>query len=265
MFGGGESSSPSNDADFPSEVRYEDCVNAQYILITQHFELKSLDLVLGSSMGAQQAWYWAAIHGTSPEPFLKRIAAIVGSAQTSPHCIAFLEGPTQAMLSAADYSDRPEGTISDRPLIPVHAFAASFCAWTTSPEWYRQEQWRCLGYGSLWDYLRLTSQTLFAGWHPHDLICLVRMWQHGDIATLHPPTDLVTRLSSIESQVLVIPSRTDQYFVQDDCAEEARHLKKGRLVILDTVWGHIGGGGASQDDVEFLDGCISKFLHSTVD
>jgi homoserine acetyltransferase len=50
--GGSESSSPSNDPTFPSDysLRYPDCINSQYELLTKHFGLKTLDVVLGFSM-----------------------------------------------------------------------------------------------------------------------------------------------------------------------------------------------------------------------
>jgi homoserine acetyltransferase len=56
MLGNGESSSPSNDPSFPADysLRYQDCVNAQYILLTLHFGIKNLDVVVGFSMGGQQ-------------------------------------------------------------------------------------------------------------------------------------------------------------------------------------------------------------------
>jgi hypothetical protein len=59
MLGGGESSSPSNNVSFPNvdSVRYEDCIKSQYILVTEHLSLKSLDLVVGHSMRGQQAYY----------------------------------------------------------------------------------------------------------------------------------------------------------------------------------------------------------------
>jgi homoserine acetyltransferase len=85
MLGGGESSSPSNDVSFPNgdSLRYEDCIKSQYILVTEHLGLKSLDLVAGHSMGGQQAYYWAVMHGSGPDPFVKNVVPICSSAKTS--------------------------------------------------------------------------------------------------------------------------------------------------------------------------------------
>jgi pimeloyl-ACP methyl ester carboxylesterase len=87
MLGNGESSAPSNDPEFPANysLRYQDCINSQYKLVTEHLGLKRLDAVIGFSMGGQQAYYWAVMHGSGPEPFVKNAVVICGSAKTSGH------------------------------------------------------------------------------------------------------------------------------------------------------------------------------------
>jgi homoserine acetyltransferase len=94
MLGNGESSSPSNTESFPSEIFYQDNINAQYQLLTQRLGVTSLEAVIGFSMGGQQAYYWGVMHGSpeTGEPFVKNIIPICTSAKTSPHNIAFLEG-----------------------------------------------------------------------------------------------------------------------------------------------------------------------------
>jgi homoserine acetyltransferase len=87
MLGNGESSAPSNDPDFPADysLRYQDCINSQYQLVTEHLGIKTLDAVIGFSMGGQQAYYWAVMHGSGSEPFVKSVVPICGSAKTSGH------------------------------------------------------------------------------------------------------------------------------------------------------------------------------------
>lgn len=87
MLGNGESSSPSNDEDFPEDysLRYPNCINAQYKLVTEHLGIKGLDAVIGFSMGGQQAYHWAVMHGSGENPFVKNTVVICGSAKTSGH------------------------------------------------------------------------------------------------------------------------------------------------------------------------------------
>ncbi|MCX7173938.1 MAG: alpha/beta fold hydrolase [Proteobacteria bacterium] len=58
--GTGKSSKPSDGlrTKFP-QYNYDDMVEAQYRLITEHLGLKHLRLVLGNSMGGMQTWMWA--------------------------------------------------------------------------------------------------------------------------------------------------------------------------------------------------------------
>ena len=58
--GAGKSSKPSDGlrAKFP-KYNYDDMVDAQYRLVTEHLGIKRLRLVIGNSMGGMQVWIWA--------------------------------------------------------------------------------------------------------------------------------------------------------------------------------------------------------------
>lgn len=58
--GTGKSSKPSDGlrAKFP-QYNYDDMVEAQFRLVTEHLGVKHLRLVLGNSMGGMQTWMWA--------------------------------------------------------------------------------------------------------------------------------------------------------------------------------------------------------------
>jgi len=58
--GTGKSSKPSDGlrAGFP-KYNYDDMVDAQYRLVTEHLGVRHLRLVLGNSMGGMQTWIWA--------------------------------------------------------------------------------------------------------------------------------------------------------------------------------------------------------------
>ena len=61
--GTGKSSKPSDGLrmKFPA-YDYDDMVEAQYRLITEHLGIKHLRLILGNSMGGMHAWLWATDH-----------------------------------------------------------------------------------------------------------------------------------------------------------------------------------------------------------
>lgn len=102
MLGNGESSSPSNDEEFPKDysLRYPDCINAQYKLLTEHLGIKSLEAVMGFSMGGQQAYHWGVMHGSGENPFVKNVVVICGSAKTSGHSkVPFISAVTHISIS----------------------------------------------------------------------------------------------------------------------------------------------------------------------
>ncbi|KAL3422468.1 homoserine O-acetyltransferase [Phlyctema vagabunda] len=260
MLGNGESSSPSNDTDFPlsksgPSVQYEDNINAQYKLVTEHLGVKELEAVIGFSMGGQQAYYWAVMHGS----FSKRIVAICSSAKTSGHNYAFLEGPIAALETSSDYEGGAYRAKGIKPRLGLRAFGRAYTAWLTSAEWYRQELWRSMGAESLQSYL----YPEVAG-HEHrdaeDLFCLARCWQAGDIGKVGGNGDYKKALAGITSRVLLMPSRTDQYFPPRDSEIEMESLRYGVLAPIETIWGHIAGGGANPVDLKYMDSTIAGFL-----
>ncbi|MDH5265679.1 MAG: alpha/beta fold hydrolase, partial [Betaproteobacteria bacterium] len=61
--GAGKSTKPSDGlrAGFP-KYNYDDMVDAQYRLVTEHLGVKHLRLLIGNSMGGMQTWIWAQKH-----------------------------------------------------------------------------------------------------------------------------------------------------------------------------------------------------------
>ncbi len=104
MFGNGLSSSPSNTPDWPGLVTAWDNVHAQRRLLAETWGSEHLHAVYGWSMGAQQAYHWAAL-------FPDRVARAVincGSARTATHNRV---GLTQfaRLIGSADPSPRRAG------------------------------------------------------------------------------------------------------------------------------------------------------------
>ncbi len=264
MLSNGESTSPSNNPFFPPNysLRYQDCVNAQYLLVTQHLKLKSLDAVIGFSMGAQQAYYWAAMHGSGSDPFVKNVIVICGSAKTSGHNYAFLEGPISALSTSHDYANGAYRRSGVKPTQGLRAFGRAYAAWLTSPEWFRQGLWREFGAKSLKEWL-YPPEAPFETWDAEDLLVGGRMWQAGDIGSVAGDGDYIKALQVITARVLLMPSLTDQYFCYRDSEREVKYLENGIYDPIPTIWGHIGGGGANAIDTKWMDAHISTFLQNS--
>jgi homoserine O-acetyltransferase/O-succinyltransferase len=112
QLGNGLSASPSNTPPPQDRMRFPtitilDDIAAQHRLVTEQFAISKVALVTGYSMGAQQAYQWAASH---PE-LVERIAPFCGTAKTTPHNIVFLEGVRAALTAdqawlGGDYQDQ---------------------------------------------------------------------------------------------------------------------------------------------------------------
>lgn len=296
MLGNGESSSPSTTPDFPQKLDYQDQINAQYELLTTHLGFSALDVVLGFSMGGQQAYYWASMHSSSSSSssqFLHNAVIICGSARTSGHNYAFLEGPKAALQTSIDYANGAYKTPSKsssssggvagthpRPTRGLAAFGRAYCAWLTSSAWYRQRLYHtALGYPDVETYIRSGPERAFEGWDPDDLLILACQWQAGDISRIIIKSPkhkgggkgegkvegeeggyYESSLAAIGARVLVMPSGTDQYFAWEDGEVECEYLKRGVLKVIPTVWGHTAGGGANEADTQWMSERVKEFL-----
>ena len=256
MLGNGESSSPSNSDDFPEKLDYTDQVHAQYALVT-HLGFEKLDVVLGFSMGGQQAYYWAAMY---PD-FVGNAVAICSSAHTSSHNYAFLEGPLSALIASHDYDG---GNYRAKKIIPVaglRAFQRAYTAWLYSADWYRQDLWKKVSGKSTMAEFMDARQDGKLDWDAQDLIILGRQWQAGNVGTVGGDYES-TLSTTIKARFLVMPGGTDQYFRHEDSEVEVKLLQRGELAVIPSVWGHAAGGGASQDDNVWMDNRIRQFLAS---
>jgi len=131
MFGNGVSSSPSNHAAFPGLVTVADNVRAQRRLLAQVFGVERLACVYGFSMGAQQAYHWAALYPAAVE----RAVVVCGSAKTSVHNKVFLEGLLAVLEAAPEYSGN--GRFSAVPHKALRAFARVYAGWCMSQDFFR--------------------------------------------------------------------------------------------------------------------------------
>jgi len=106
----------------------------------------------------------------------------------------------------------------------------------------------------------------FEIWDAEDILTMGRMWQAGDVGSIAGNDgDYKKALGNVTARVMVMPSKTDQYFVVEDGETETKYLKDGKFNPIPTIWGHIGGGGANPVDTKWMDEEISQFLKEEFD
>lgn len=261
LFSNGESSSssntpaPYNGPYFPA-VSYEDNIRAQYTVLTKVLGIKNVYAVIGFSMGGQQAYYWPTMY---PD-YVERYIPICGSARTSPHNKCFLEGPKAALSASKDFDNGHYKTV---PQHGIRAFGRAYSAWAYGQTWFRNHQYLHDGkYPDLDSFLREDWEGGFlTGWDANDLLTLLNTWYTGDISTIRDEGNYVKSLSTIKAKGLIMPCKTDLYFPPEDSEIEVSHLgNNAKLVVIDSVWGHMAGGGSNAEDDKFIFDEVKKFL-----
>jgi len=260
LFGNGLSSSPSNTpwpdvgSRYP-DVTCFDAVHVQRRMLAEIWGIDKIALVYGWSMGAMQAYHWAALFPDAVE----RIAVVCGAARCAPHNQVFIDGAMHALMADSAYRD---GVFTERPVRGLRAMGRVYAGWALSQTFYRQEMWRGLGASSLEDYLVSAWETNFARRDPADLLAQFRTWKAADIsANAFYQGDLPKALSAIRARVLLMPGDHDLYFQVDDNRAEMAHLCRAELTPIPSIWGHRAGNPVNQpEDRLFIESRVSALL-----
>ena len=131
MFANGGSSSPSNTPGWPGLVTIWDNVQAQHRLVQEQFGISRVAGVYGFSMGALQAYHWAACFPDQVD------AAVVvcGVSRTAVHNQVFLKGLLAILHAAPEYTGH--GQFSAEPKAALRAYGRIYAGWALSQDFYR--------------------------------------------------------------------------------------------------------------------------------
>jgi homoserine O-acetyltransferase len=258
LFGDGLSSSPSNSAPpfdraaFPNVTVYDNVV-CQHRLVTEHLGISRIKLVVGFSMGAQQAFQWGALYSD----IVQAIAPLCGSARTSPHNYLFLDGVKAALRADAAFED---GWYQSPPIKGLRAFGRVYTGWLASQDFFREQEYRKMGLASLEDTVRF-FEGYFRQRDANDLLAMLWTWQHADIsANPQHGGDLAVALGAIRARAIVMPCETDLYFRVRDNAIEVEQMPNAELRPIPSIWGHLAPFGANPPDNEFIDVALRELL-----
>jgi homoserine O-acetyltransferase/O-succinyltransferase len=242
MFGNGLSSSPTNTpppfdrARFPHHT-IQDNVHAQHRLLVEHLQVRKIQLVLGGSMGAFQAFQWALSH---PE-LVERIMPCCGASKVSPHCYVFLSGVKAALLADSSYAD---GEYTEPPEAGLRAVGRVFAGWALSQAFYTQGLHVQLGHQTVDDFLVDFWEAAYIGLDANNLLSQLHTWQTADLATTPGYDGNHGRaLRDIKAKAFLCPGEKDLYFPPEDMAWEAEQMPNAELRPLPGVWGHFSDMG----------------------
>jgi homoserine O-acetyltransferase len=257
MFSNGLSSGAADTADYPAVVTMADNVRAQYRLLTEHFGVTRVAAAYGFSMGAGQAYHWAALFGE----FVQRAIVVCGSARTSVHNRVFLSGLLRTLEAAPEYQGN--GRFSAEPVAAVRAFAHIYAGWGLSQDFYRERLFEtALGAPDLATFIKTDWEDSFGECRAANLYAQALTWQEADIsAGGRYSGDLAGALAAITARVLLMPSATDLYFRVADNEAELSHLRDGALATIPSIWGHRAGSPEGiPADLAFLTSHVRSWL-----
>ena len=259
MFCNGVSSSPSNTIEplngpnFPL-ITIQDNVIAQHNLVTNLFGIEKIKLVVGWSMGGQQAYQWA----TQYPDMVENIAAMCAHAKTSGHTHVFLEGMYAALTSDLNWN---EGNYKEQPNAGKTTMAMAWAGWALGQNWFREKLYLNDGYKSPQEVLDKLWKTIYYKRDANDLLAMIRTWQEHDISNNEKFNgNIEEALSSIKANVVLMPGINDLYFPPEENKEELKSLKNGKLEIIPSNYGHYAGAAKSKEDLDFVNNQIKILM-----
>jgi homoserine O-acetyltransferase/O-succinyltransferase len=257
MFSNGLSSGAAGTSEFPPVVTMADNVRAQHRLLREVFGVERVAAAYGFSMGAGQAYHWAALY---PD-LVERAIVVCGSARTAVHNKVFLSGLLCTLEAAPEYQG--DGRFSAQPVAAVRAFAHIYAGWGLSQDFYRAELYRtALGAASLEDFIKADWEDSFARHQAANLYAQALTWQEADISANELyGGDLPAALAAIRARVLLMPSSTDLYFRVADNQAELPYLRHAELAVIESRWGHRAGNPRTIPvDLAFLKAKVRSWL-----
>ena len=259
LFGNGLSTSPSNatppqrGAGFPHVTIYDN-VSCQERLI-QQLGARRIQLVLGWSMGALQAYQWAV----SFPQLIERLLPLCGSARCWPLNHVFLEGVKAALLADPAYRD---GHYESPPERGLRAFGRAYAGWAFSAQFFREQLYRQLRLASVEDLLQYWERDHLQ-WDANDLLAMLWTWQQADPSVAGHAGDLARALGSIRARTLVMPCDTDQYFTLAENRLETEMIPGAQLRPLRSPFGHCAGApGRFPAETAFLERAVRDLLET---
>jgi homoserine O-acetyltransferase len=266
QIGSGLSTSPHN-ADWPNidiamscfpKVRIGDDVVAQDRLLREHFGIESLALVVGGSMGAQQAYEWAV---RFPEK-VHRAAMIAGTAQNTPHDFLFTKSLIEAITSDPGFAEGEYKSNAD-VVAGLTRHAGIWAVMGFSTDFWKQEVWRVLEFDSKEAFLAGFLEPYFTAMDPNDLLAQAWKWQRGDVAR-HTGGDLAAALNRITAKTFVMPISEDMFFPVRDAEAETKHIARGQLRVVDDILGHLALFGIAPTYMPQIDQHLGELLATHV-
>jgi homoserine O-acetyltransferase len=218
--------------DFPL-VTIRDQV-AAHQLLAEHLAIDSVDLIIGGSMGGQQALEWAV---QQPERF-RRMVVLATNARHSAWGIAF--NAAQRLALEADPTLQELGpTAGQAGLAAARSIAMlSYRGYVPYTSTQTDTRPNLLADFAAESYQRYQGQKLVNRFSAHSYWVLSRAMDSHDLGRNRGPLPEV--LAQIQARTTVISISSDLLFPPEEQALLAQHIPTSKHIVIDSPYGHDG-------------------------
>ncbi|MFK7935676.1 MAG: homoserine O-acetyltransferase [Saprospiraceae bacterium] len=203
-------------------------------LLQQHLGIEKIHLLIGGSMGGQQALEWAIL---DPK-LIQNLCVLATNAQHSPWGIAFNE--SQRLALEADptlYTDQPDagkaGLIAARSIAMI-----SYRSYMTYQQSQSEKDNKQLDDFRASSYQRYQGKKLWDRFEPFAYISLSKSMDNHNVG--RGRDNVEAALQQISARTLVIGIQSDFLFPIDEQAFLAEHIPDSYFNIIDSIYGHDG-------------------------
>lgn len=258
LFGGGFSSSPSNTAPpfdggaFPP-LNIADDVIAQHRLVTEKLGIEHLQLILGWSVGALQAYEWAI---RFPD-MIKRLASIAGAPTPSAWTRLWLRTVFEEPITSDPAWNGGFGTDPHAMQAPLRHAAHEMAMTLVPHRLYREELWRSAGFASVDDFIRGVFEGFTRPQHPGNLVSVARKTRAADPSA---GGDLAAALKRITAKTFVFAFTGDPMFPAEECKVDADRIPQAKFREISSLGGHLATFALFEQDKRAVDDAIHEVL-----
>lgn len=204
-------------------------------LLRGHLRIDQIALLIGGSMGGQQALEWAVLE---PER-IQKLCVLATNAVHSPWGIAFNEAQRMAMLADPSLADGSLSESGRRGLEAARAVAMlSYRHYKTYDRTQAEEEPDKLEGFKASSYQQYQGYKLWKRFDPRSYLSLSKSMDSHNVG--RGRGGIERALGELRAPTLVIGIETDVLFPPEEQALLARHIPHARLEIIPSEYGHDG-------------------------
>jgi homoserine O-acetyltransferase len=233
-------------------VTPRDMANA-HLMLKSHLKIQTIDLLIGSSLGGQQAMELAI----QLKEDLDQLILIATNAKHSPYGIAFNESQRLALLADESF-ERQEPNGGEKGLIAARSIAMlSYRSYHGYQITQSEESSNKLDDFKSSSYQRYQGKKLAKRFNAYSYWALLKSMDSHHVG--RNKGSIKDALAEITARTLVVGISSDLLFPVEEQKYLAEHILNAQLEVMDSNFGHDG----FLADAKVLETIIIEFLKTT--